>query len=47
MSNESKLKVYLETSLVSYLTGNMTTNAKITSDQTYTRQRWKCEVDHV
>ena len=38
MSEETKLKVYLETSFVSYLTGGLTTNAKIAADQAYTRQ---------
>ena len=44
-----KLRVYLETSFVSYLTGKETTNAKIASDQAHTRRWWeeergKCEV---
>ena len=44
-----KLKVYLETSFVSYLTGVETSNAKIAADQAYTRQWWereraKCDV---
>ena len=46
---EQKLKVYLETSFVSYLTGGETDNAKIASDQAYSRQWWsqerpKCDV---
>ena len=43
MSEEAKLKVYLETSFVSYLTGGLTTNAKIAADQAYTRQWWESE----
>ena len=43
MSEETKLKVYLETSFVSYLTGGLTTNAKIAADQAYTRQWWESE----
>ena len=44
-----KLKVYLETSFVNYLTGRSTSNVKIASEQAYTRQWWetergKCEV---
>lgn len=44
-----KLKVYLETSFVNYLTGRLTSNVKIASEQAYTRQWWetereKCEV---
>ena len=46
---EQKLKVYLETSFVSYLTGGETDNARIASDQAYSRRWWaqersKCEV---
>ena len=36
MGNDVKLKVYLETSFVSYLTGGATPNAKIAADQAYT-----------
>lgn len=36
----SKLKVYVETSFVCYLTGDQTANAKISADQAYTRQWW-------
>ena len=35
-----KLKVYVETSFVCYLTGDPTLNAKIAADQAYTRQWW-------
>ena len=35
-----KLKVYVETSFVCYLTGDQTPNAKISADQAYTRQWW-------
>ena len=45
MNSETKLKVYLETSFVSYLTGGATPNAKIAADQAYTRQWWECEKD--
>ena len=46
---EQKLKVYLETSFVSYLTGGETDNARIASDQAHTRRWWvqerpNCEV---
>lgn len=46
---DPKLKVYLETSFVSYLTGGETDNAKIASDQAYSRRWWtqerlKCDV---
>ena len=37
MGNDVKLKVYLETSFVSYLTGGATPNAKIAADQ------WNCK----
>lgn len=40
-----KLKVYLETSFVSYVTGMATSNAKIASDQAFTRQWWEEEHD--
>ena len=40
-----KLKVYVETSFVCYLTGDQTTNAKISADQAYTRQWWSEEKD--
>lgn len=46
MEGENKLKVYLETSFVSYLTGGATPNAKIAADQAYTRQWWECEKDN-
>ena len=38
-----KLKVYLETSFVNYLTGRLTSNVKIASEQAYTRQWWESE----
>ena len=38
-----KLKVYVETSFVCYLTGDQTANAKISADQAYTRQWWAGE----
>ena len=38
-----KLKVYLETSFVSYLTGGPTSDAKIASDQAFTRKWWETE----
>jgi len=38
-----KLKVYVETSFVCYLTGDQTLDAKIAADQAYTRQWWKEE----
>ena len=38
-----KLKVYLETSFVNYLTGRATSNVKIASEQAYTRQWWETE----
>ena len=41
--NDQKLKVYLETSFVNYLTGRQTSNVKIASEQAYTRQWWKTE----
>lgn len=40
-----KLKVYVETSFVCYLTGDQTANAKISADQAYTRQWWAEEKD--
>lgn len=45
----AKLKVYLESSFVSYLTGGLTANAKIAADQAFTRQWWmeempKCDI---
>ena len=40
-----KLKVYVETSFVCYLTGDATLNAKIAADQAYTRQWWETERD--
>ena len=39
MGDGDKLKVYLETSFVSYLTGGATPNAKIAADQAYTRHK--------
>ena len=47
MGNEQKLKVYLETSFVSYLAGGATSNAKIAVDQAYTRQWWDNEKEKV
>ena len=47
MSNDVKLKVYLETSFVSYLTGGVTLNAKIAADQAYTRIWWERERSEV
>ena len=43
------LKVYLESSFISYLTGGSTANAKIAADQAFTRQWWleeksKCDI---
>ena len=38
-----KLKVYVESSFVCYLTGDQTANAKISADQAYTRQWWEEE----
>ena len=40
MEEAKKLKVYVETSFVCYLTGDPTPNAKIAADQAYTRQWW-------
>ena len=40
-----RLKVYLETSFVSYLTGGPTSDAKIASDQAFTRKWWETERD--
>lgn len=40
-----RLKVYVETSFVCYLTGDQTANAKISADQAYTRQWWAEEKD--
>lgn len=42
----AKLKVYLETSFVSYLTGMATSNVKIATDQAYTRQWWEEEREY-
>ena len=44
-----KLKVYLETSFMFYLTGRATADVKVASDQAYTRRWWvevapKCEL---
>ena len=47
MEHDSKLKVYLETSFVSYLTGGATADIKIAADQAYTRLWWKEERDKV
>ena len=41
MSNEKKLKVYIETSFVSYLTGRATTREPIASWQATSRQGWE------
>jgi len=38
-----KLKVYLESSFVSYLTGRPTTDAIVAANQAYTRQWWRDE----
>lgn len=48
MSNEntstsSRLKVYLETSFVSYLTGGPTSDEKVASDQAFARKWWETE----
>ena len=40
-----RLKVYIETSFVSYLTGGPTSDAKIASDQAFTRKWWETEQD--
>jgi len=37
------LKVYLESSFISYLTERPTTDAKVAADQAYTRQWWRDE----
>ena len=42
MAERNKLKVYLESSFVSYFTGRETDDAKIAADQAHTR-RWMCE----
>ena len=42
MAERKKLKVYLESSFVSYLTGRETDDAKIAADQAYAR-RWMRE----
>ena len=42
MAEKNKLKVYLESSFVSYLTGRETDDAKIAADQAHTR-RWMRE----
>lgn len=39
----SPLKVYLESSFVSYLTGRPTTDARVAANQAYTRQWWRDE----
>lgn len=43
MTDGTRLKVYLETSFVSYLTGGATLDAKIAADQAYTRLWWERE----
>lgn len=40
-----RLKVYIETSFVSYLTGGPTSDAKVASDQAFTRKWWETERD--
>ena len=35
LDTANRLKVYLETSFVSYLTGDVTANAKVAADQAY------------
>jgi len=40
---EQKLKVYLETSFMFYLTGRETTDAKVAADQAFTRKWWSVE----
>ncbi len=45
MEEQRKLKVYLETSFVSYLTGDATLDAKVAADQAFTRLWWKEERD--
>lgn len=47
MEQNEKLKVYLETSFVSYLAGGVTTDAKIAADQAYTRLWWDKESANV
>ena len=42
MDKKRKLKVYLESSFISYLTGRETDDAKIAADQAHTR-RWMRE----
>ena len=49
LDTANRLKVYLETSFVSYLTGDVTANAKVAADQAYTklwweRERSKCDI---
>ena len=49
VSKTNKLKVYLESSFVSYFTGRETDDAKIAADQAYTRrwmkeQSWRCNL---
>ena len=49
LNTNMRLKVYLETSFVSYLTGDATVNAKIAVDQAFTRLWWaqerpKCDI---
>jgi len=36
-----KLRIYLETSFMFYLTGRQTSDVKVSSDQAYTRRRWE------
>ena len=40
-----RLRVYIETSFVSYLTGGPTSDAKVASDQAFTRKWWETERD--
>ena len=47
MEEQKKLKVYVETSFVCYLTGDPTPNAKIAADQAYTRQWWDANANSV
>ena len=42
-NTNKRLKVYLETSFVSYLTGDATVNAKVAADQAFTRLWWTQE----
>jgi len=40
-NTNKRLKVYLETSFVSYLTGDATVDAKVAADQAFTRLWWR------